>query len=146
MIIITYHNKKGDYMNTEFKKGDKVFIFGNWDGKGTFHYEAAIIHSAGEQIIRLQDENGVLFNEAFYKKFLGQKEHIIKRQDVTDIQAHILPYAQRFLIDRATELEGCILRHKNHPDYIAAMNKQLAALHEPRVEQHNWPLKARKAV
>lgn len=49
----------------KFRKGDKVAMLASWDNKGTVSIRRGIVHSAGSQLMRLQDEAGVMFKAAY---------------------------------------------------------------------------------
>lgn len=119
-------------------KGNKLYLFGNWDRKGTFYYEPVTVHSAGKKIIRLMRENGNLIGSEFSREHEGVTFHFLSIE-CENPEAYILPFAERFLEREKARLESCIARNSDKPVYIKAIQSEIAALHEPRVERHNFP-------
>lgn len=84
---------------TKFRKGDKVAVLSSWDNKGTVMIRRGIVHSAGNKVMRLQDDDGKTFKCAFrpenntMDKFNGLR--VIVDADDATLQAEAMADGER---------------------------------------------------
>ncbi len=133
-------------MAKEFKKGQMVIHFSNWDGKGTWCFTRAVVKSCGNVKMTLQNaETGDMMGTNFFpdtrrtytSKWNGeeitQNYRYFTTTDMTDDEAHELciKAAEIFLADERRHYDNC-LAQGNGAAYDAAINREIAKLHEPR--------------
>lgn len=133
-------------MAKEFKKGQVVIHFSNYDSKGTWSWTRAVVKSCGNVKMTLENaETGAMMGANFFPDsrrtyIINWKgEEFIKNYayftlaDMTDAEAHSIAVgaAMIYLADQRKHYAAC-LAQGNGAGYDAAINKEAAQLHEPR--------------
>lgn len=125
-----------------FKKGQEVTYITNYDRKGTFCYQQAIVYSCGKKRMVLTDEATGEEMGRNFKPVLGALEpdidgNILRkvggafpRMTDAEAEAACLSAAARWLEFQRAYLEGLKLKAWAHAPEV--MDKGIAALHEPR--------------
>lgn len=116
-----------------FTKGDAVTLFGNWDRKGTASYRHAIVYACGPKRMTLTcAETG----DELGRNFSPLSEYVVPRRSEEETVAHALQLAALFLDREREHLQRCIARYPEQVGYVAAIQRELEALHEPRVKRY----------
>lgn len=133
-------------MKKAFTKGQKVTVFGNWDGKGTAHYQQAEVVSCGVKQMALKCAVTGTMMGVHYKPVVGTISDIATAPGQTvvvpavdDATAHsmtleaaevfLASYRQRYATSRAC--------NPNNHFYLNSINEEEMSLHEPRVHIRN---------
>lgn len=119
------------------KKGDRVALIRNWDSRGTFLIERAIVHSTGKKIVHLQHLDGTLFKNRFYWDYLNivpYGMHLIPDADDKVLEQKAIEIAEAYLAREKESIAWKIDQNKKgeySKGYEMAMNDSLAKLHDP---------------
>lgn len=130
-------------MGKAFTKGQRVTVICDWDRKGTVWVRHATVHSCGSKVLRLTcDVTGEEFGWCFAPAVaqhgcVGVRPYL----DGAALDAEATAVAVNALERERAHLTFARDRVANGPHpchrYIAAMNANLAALHEPRWALHS---------
>lgn len=125
-------------MGKAFTKGQRVTVIGDWDRKGTVWVRHATVHSCGTKVLRLTcEENGDEFgHELFPVEAMPGRVGVRPYIAGLAMEVEAMAVAVHQLEEERKHLTECRDRNANSTTpcrhYIGAMNKSLAALHEPR--------------
>lgn len=131
-------------MAKAFTKGDLVHYVSEWDRKGTVVIRPAIVHSCGaKRMILIDAETGQEMGRRF-KPVRAERGKCgtFPRMDADEIEAVAMEAAQAFLDAETKRLLHCrdVVGETAGAAYRAAIQKDLDALHEPRVEYYHEAL------
>ncbi len=133
-------------MTTKFKKGDAVTHIASWDGNGTVCYRHLTVHSCGRVQMILNYYDGTCAGRHFrpdggdmleIRKYGGFTMH---RKSEKENIILCLVAAEAFLTDKRTHLAQCLdnsAKHGYGEGYDRSIQKDIDALHEPRVNSHD---------
>lgn len=133
----------GGGMDKAFTKGERVTLIQSWDNKGTAAYRHAVVYSCGKARMVLTSE---ATGEEIGRNFTparGNMESVaafnwygvFTRMTDEDAAALCLDVGARVVEAARAQYRACVARN-NSPEYRAAMDKNEAELHEPRVLRH----------
>jgi hypothetical protein len=124
-----------------FSKGDKATQIGSWDNKGTVFYRDVIVYSCGRKQMVLTD---AITGEEIGRHFapvIGSLDSInwcVTFPRMTEQQAveTCLIAGARIVELERVRMQDCIQRNSNDARYVASMQHDVDALHEPRAIRH----------
>lgn len=123
---------------TKFAKGAKVAFLSSWDNKGTITIRRATVHSCGKKVMRLQDEQAVMFGAAFQPEHNAMTAfngiHVIADADDATLIAAALADGARVIELVTANANDRIARGDDFNIKIG--NRYIAELHEPLVRWH----------
>ena len=128
-------------MTKAFKKNDLVTYIADWDRKGTVYYRNAIVHSCGKvQMVLVDAETGACMGRHFRPVEGDERGGTFARLTEEDAIALGLHIAERLLVKEREHFKRCLEKWGDEPGYAAAIRKDEAELHEPRVIkiQRGW--------
>lgn len=124
----------------KFTKGDAVAMLASWDNKGTVRIRRGVVHSAGKQLMRIQDATtGEMFKAAYrpehnvMRQFNGIR--IIADSDNATLEAEALADGAR-VNDMWVE-EGKRRIALGDGFNVRVGNEYITERHEPRVLWHS---------
>lgn len=119
-----------------FNKNDAVTYVCNWDNKGTFMFQHAVVYSCGAKQMILTDAiNGEEMGHNFAPA-IGDTEGAFPRMTDDEAIAHCLKAAKKYLPKEAARYKRMIELNAGEVHYCAAMENSLAKLHEPQAHHH----------
>jgi len=133
-------------MSKEFKKGQAVIHFSNWDSKGTWYFRRAIVKSCGAKQMTLEAvDSGEMMgcnfrpnSDTHYTLTWQGQERTAQHSactmaDMTDEEAHAvcIRMAEGTLAQEREHFANCLKRNAG-AGYDNAIKRKQAELHEPR--------------
>lgn len=109
----------------KFKKGDHVYLFLDWNRKGTCAWYEWVIDSAGAKQIHLRSADGEMLKRRIYPAETGHRMTLVS--ETPDPEAKAIEFAQEFLAGWIAHTEQR-LTTSNNPGYLRLMNEQLVEL------------------
>lgn len=134
-------------MGKEFKKGQVVVCFCNYDSKGTWTWRRALVISCGAKRMHLQDvttgqnmgadfrpNSSRTYSSTWQGNTVVQNYRHFTLADMSDAEAHqvALEAAAIYLDDQRAHYARCLAQGSGRA-YDASIQRNLDALHEPRV-------------
>ncbi|WP_026793179.1 hypothetical protein [Pleomorphomonas oryzae] len=121
-------------MAKAFKKGDLVTLINNWDGRGTFSIQHAVVYSCGAKRMVLTDEQTGEEIGRNFQPVVGRGwalEHVFPRMAEENARAIALELGASVVMTEAVRIQS---NRDRFPDSYSAEYTagQLARLHEPR--------------
>jgi hypothetical protein len=112
-----------------------VWLFRDWDRRGTCAATECVVDSWGKQQIHLRETGtGQMMRHRFYTSHINQPgcHHIYAARDLSNVTDRGLCLAAEYLELRRQSLTRCLIISDN-AYYLAAIRKDIEQLHEPRV-------------
>lgn len=118
-----------------FKKNDKIALIADWDRKGTVYIRRGTVHAAGKKVMRVMLANGEMLESAIYMTHFNTRPHfqVVADTDDATLDRMARNQAEAILQGERDRFARCLAG--NHGEGCdRAINRDLAALHEVRVE------------
>lgn len=125
----------------KFTKGQAVYAFHSWDGKGTVSYKLWNVHSAGAKRMYLVDPSGKMAKCEYSLRLVnngingGHPNFIEHFSDVPNPEARALEIAAQCIAAYHEHYDQCIA-HYAHGDtttqYSKSIERSRLQIHEPR--------------
>lgn len=136
-------------MKNAFKKGQEVTYIADWDRKGTVTFRHAVVYSCGvKQMVLTDAETGEEMGRHF-RPALGEIVGTFPRMTDEAARAACIFAAEHIIASERARLENCLAasaKSGRGSSYDAGMQKNIAALHEPRALSYGEASAAIKAA
>lgn len=112
-------------MNTphRIRKGDRVYLFCNWDRKGTCAWYGYVVDSAGTQQIHLRTDDGEMLKRRIY---VDSGNDLRLQSEVADPVAAALAYGESYRLAQIEHLKSCLERYADGDRfYLQGLRQQL---------------------
>ena len=114
------------------KKGDKVTMIKSWDERGTVAYYQAEVLSWGKIRATLIQESNTARRFCTPKVATNNEQGIYPRMTDEAAEAMCLIVGRNVAAERKAQWEKDIEQNSHNAFYVAAIQKQINELHEPK--------------
>jgi len=127
-------------MSKAFNKSDKVTFINDWDRKGTFYFQHAVVYSCGNKQMVLTDATSGEEMGRHYAPEHGEIIGTFPRMTDEEATAHCLKAAADYVAAQPEYYERMIKNNsERYPEdryYEKSMRADLEKIHEPRAHNH----------
>jgi len=127
-------------VSKQFSKNDQVTYITNWDRKGTFMFQHAVVYSCGNKQMVLTDAINGKEMGRHYSPEIGEAEGTFPRMTDDEAIAHCLKHAEVFIPQHIAYYERLIERNRENrfsdKGYRDNIRKDIDRMHEAQAHHH----------